>query len=230
MKPMRVAIFDIDGTIFRSSLLIELTEALVKAKIFPVRVKHEYARAYKNWNNRRGSYETYIWAVIKAFDANLRGVKRKDFAKIAEEVAFSNKDKVYRFTRDLVKDLKKKNYYLLAISHSPYEAVKSFGRTLGFNKVYARVYEADARGKFTGDVLYKDLISDKSKILKRALELENLTLKGSVGTGDTESDIAFLEMVDRPICFNPNEKLYKAALRRNWEVIAERKDVIYKIK
>jgi len=30
-----VAFFDIDGTVFRSSLLVELVEALVKEEIFP---------------------------------------------------------------------------------------------------------------------------------------------------------------------------------------------------
>ncbi|GAI32477.1 unnamed protein product, partial [marine sediment metagenome] len=34
-----------------------------------------------------------------------------------------------------------------------------------------------------------------------------------VGVGDTESDIAFLKMVEKPICFNPNKKLYQYAKR-----------------
>jgi len=71
------------------------------------------------------------------------------------------------------------------------------------------------------------LINDKAKILKRAVEKENLTLKGSVGVGDTESDIAFLKMVEKPICFNPNKKLYIRAKRSGWQIIVERKDVIY---
>jgi phosphoserine phosphatase len=56
---------------------------------------------------------------------------------------------------------------------------------------------------------------------------ENLILRGSVGVGDTESDIAFLKFVSRPICFNPNKKLYDHARRAGWEVVVERKDVIY---
>ena len=43
MKPraIKLAIFDIDGTIFRSSLVIELSHALVDAKIFPLSAKKE---------------------------------------------------------------------------------------------------------------------------------------------------------------------------------------------
>jgi phosphoserine phosphatase len=61
------------------------------------------------------------------------------------------------------------------------------------------------------------------------VEKENLSLRHSIGVGDTESDISFLELVSKPICFNPNEKLYQHAKRLKWAVIVERKDVIYAI-
>ena len=66
-------------------------------------------------------------------------------------------------------------------------------------------------------------------LLKRAVEKEGLTLVGSVGVGDTESDIPFLELVEKPICFNPNLKLYKHAKREGWKVVVERKDVVYEL-
>ena len=52
----KVAIFDIDGTVFRSSLLIELTNALIQEGIFNSKVSKLYARNYKNWLNRKGPY------------------------------------------------------------------------------------------------------------------------------------------------------------------------------
>jgi phosphoserine phosphatase len=48
-----------------------------------------------------------------------------------------------------------------------------------------------------------------------------------LAVGDTESDIPLLELVTFPICFNPNENLYNHARRMKWEVVVERKDVIY---
>lgn len=225
--PGKVAIFDIDGTIFRSSLLIELTEALVRERIFPAKTKAIYERAYKRWHEREGSYEEYIGAVIRAFESNIKGVKRNDFLRVAKKVVVSNQNRVYHYTRDLIKELRGKNYYLLAISSSPHEVVERFCKKLGFHKVYGRIYEVGRNGKFTGKVSYAGLISDKSKILRRAVAKEYLTLKKSVGVGDTESDIAFLEKVKTPICFNPNKKLYTYAKRHGWQIVVERKDVIY---
>jgi len=223
----KVAIFDIDGTVFRSSLLIELTDAFVQEGIFRQKVSKLYARNYENWLNRKGPYEEYIGTVIKAFRQNIRGVQYNKFSKVAKKVVAFHKNRIYRYTRDLVRNLKKKNYYLLAISHSPQKVVKEFCKKMGFDKIYGQIYETDRQKRFTGRVLHMELIGNKAEILKRAIEKEKLTLKGSVGVGDTESDIAFLKMVEKPICFNPNQKLYQYAKRAGWKIVVERKDVIY---
>ncbi len=227
----KVAIFDIDGTIFRSSFLIELTEAFVRRGIFKPSVAKMYEREKQNWLDRGGDYEVYIRAVIVAFEKHIKGVKYSDFLAAAKEVLDVEKGRVYRYTRDLVRELKKKKYFVLAISQSPREIVRDFAASLGFDKVYGMFYELDQKTKkrFTGNILHLDLIFNKGEILKRAVELENLTLKGSVGVGDTASDISFLRLVERPICFNPNAKLYRHGKRAGWEIVVERKDVIYRL-
>lgn len=225
----KVAIFDIDGTIFRSSLLIEITDALIQEGIFSSKVRKLYAKAAEEWLNRKGPYEDYIMAVVKAFRQNIKGVEFREFSRVAKKVVAFHKNRIYRHTRDIVKELKGKNYFLLAISHSPQRIVKEFCKKLGFDKIYGQIYEVDKQKRFTGKILHSELILDKAAILRRVLEKEKLTLKGSIGVGDTESDIAFLKMVEKPICFNPNQKLYQHAKRASWQIVVERKDVIYHI-
>ncbi len=249
MKLRKVAVFDIDGTIFRSSLLIEVVNALIHEKIFPARAISIYEGAHKKWLERKGNYDEYIHGVIRAFERNIKGVSETDFMRVASLAVSANQNRVYRYTRDLVKTLAKKHYYLLAISHSPKMIVDAFAKRLGFSKVYGLMYEivhqrrisprggwasGARRGRkkeaqFTGKVLYADVVFDKASILRRAVVKENLTLKGSIGVGDTESDISFLKMVERPICFNPNRKLYAHAKRSGWEIVVERKDMVYTI-
>ncbi len=223
----KVAIFDIDGTIFRSSLLIEVTDALIAEGLFPAKIKNIYAKSYQNWHTRKDSYDKYIGDVVRGFDTNLEKISHKDFVRISKKVVKLQKDKTYRYTRDLVKELKKKGYFLLAISHSPRELVYQFTKNLGFDKVYGRVHEVNAKGKFTGKTLYLDQINNKATILQRAIAAENLTLKGSVAVGDSEGDIPMLSLVQNPIAFNPNSKLYTYAKREGWKIVVERKDVIY---
>jgi HAD superfamily hydrolase (TIGR01490 family) len=225
----KVAIFDIDGTIFRSSLLIELTERLIEKGLFPIKARGEFQKELEKWLNRKGSYEDYIDAVVRVFMKYLKGILYKDFLEAGKEVIEQQKNRVYRYTRDLIKKYKRKGYFLLAISQSPKGVLDKFCIHLGFNKVYGRIYELGPEDRFTGKVIDLHLIANKANIVKRVLKKERLTLKESVGIGDTEGDISFLEMVDRPICFNPNNTLYKTARRNSWKIVVERKDVVYEL-
>ena len=224
----KVAIFDIDGTIFRSSLLIELVEILIERGIFPEESWKGYRKQEKEWLERRGDYEAYVAAIIDVFQKHLRGVHYADFVNVSEEVVTRYQNRVYRYTRDLVADLKKRNYYLLAISQSPKTVVESFAKNMGFNKVYGRIYELGPEDRFTGELVDPHLIENKANIVRRAVERENLTLKKSYGVGDTEGDIPMLELVENPIVFNPNSALYRHARRMGWHIVIERKDVVYK--
>lgn len=229
MKQKKVAVFDVDGTIFRSSLLIQIVERLIFVGAFPESVRDEFERQQSRWVNRKGEYDDYIMAVVKAFLKHIKGMKYGVLADAAETVVAEQRNHVYRYTRDLLKELKKKKYFLLAVSHSPKTILDKFCPAFGFDKVYGTFYETGPNDAFTGEILDSHLIFNKAAVVKRAVEKENLTLKGSIGVGDTESDVPFLDLVDMPICFNPNSKLYKHARREKWKVVVERKDVIYEL-
>jgi HAD superfamily phosphoserine phosphatase-like hydrolase len=224
-----VAIFDIDGTIFRSSVLIELVERLIERGLFPDEAREGYAHERSMWLSRRGSYEAYMMAVIEVFETHLRGVYYGDFADVAEEVMYEQREWVYRYSRELIERLKAQNYYLLAISQSPKTALDVFGEHFGFDKVYGRIYEIGPENRFTGHVVDEQIIGNKANVVRRAVQKEGVTLEGSIGVGDTEGDIGFLELVEMPICFNPNSSLYRYARRMGWQIVVERKDVIYEL-
>jgi len=228
-KRQRVVVFDVDGTIFRSSLLIQLVDRLIEDGAFPKEARKVYAREYEKWLNREGDYQEYIQAVVQAFNKYLKGVYYGALADAAEEVVKEQWKRVYRYTRDLIEDLKGRDYYLLAVSHSPKTVLDKFCPRMGFDKAYGIVYEIGPQECFTGKMLEEHLILNKAAILKRAVEKEGLTLRHSIGVGDTESDIPFLEMVAQPICFNPNSNLYTYAKRMKWKVVVERKDVVYEL-
>lgn len=223
----KVAIFDIDGTIFRSSLLIELVEVLIEEGSFPVSVRAEYEKEKVRWLDRKGDYESYIMAVVRVFVKHIKGMHYDEFLKAAKIVVDRYRHRNYLFTEDLIKKLKKDGYYLLAISQSPKGILDLFCKEIGFDKVYGRIYETDDEGRFTGKIVDEEIISKKSNIVRRAVEKQGLTLEGSVGVGDTEGDISLLELVEKPICFNPNAHLYKHAIEQGWQIFVERKDVIY---
>jgi HAD superfamily hydrolase (TIGR01490 family) len=232
MEKRPFAVFDIDGTFFRSSLLIEVMAAMVKEGLFLPDTPKKYQDAYTRWVTRQGSYHEYIQAVVWAFYSHIPGVKSFDFQDIAKRVVFTERDKVYRFTRELLAECREEERYLLAISLSPKYLVTEFANYYGFDKSYGVMLE-EVDGLFTGRDLSLQLLESKALILRRAVEKENLDLNDSIGVGDTEGDIPILEMVSRPICVNPNRMLYERAKdtphEARWEVRVERKDVVYRI-
>lgn len=225
--PRKVAVFDIDGTIFRSSLAIELVEELLASGLFPPKARRLYERERERWRERLGSYEEYIEKVVVALWRNLEGIPLVSVEQAAERVLKSKRYYTYRFTRDLVRELKSRGYFLLAISHSPSVVVSRFAKGLGFDKAYGTLAAYDEHGILTGKVTDREILANKANILKRVLDKHNLTLSGSVGVGDTETDESLLRLVEHPIAFNPNSLLYKTAKRHGWRIVVERKDVIY---
>ena len=228
MKP--VAFFDIDGTFFRSSLLIELVEKFIDEGIFPLEAAEDFEDEHSAWLSREGSYEAYIEAVIKTFLTHIKGVHYGELADVGRRVVAVQSKKVYRYTRDLVKQLKKEGYVVVAISQSPKTILDEFCKQHGFDKVYGRMYEIGPQDRFTGNVTDVHLIENKANIVKRIFEKnEEFSQENSVAVGDTEGDIPLLDIVKHPICFNPNQALYNYAKREGWEIVVERKDVIYKL-
>ncbi len=226
-----LACFDIDGTLFRSSLLIALCEQLIQDEVFSAAVRDEWHEAYTAWLDRTGTYEEYIAVVINVFCTHIKGVHYGALADAGKRVVSVQQHRVYRFTRDLIRDLQAQGYFLAAISQSPKTVLDLFCEGYGFDKVYGRMYDIGPQDRFTGAVMQESLIADKSAIVKRIIDRhgDKVTLSGSVAVGDTEGDISLLQSVERAICFNPNQLLFNEARQHGWEVVIERKDVIYRI-
>lgn len=226
-KKTKIACFDIDGTIFRSSLLIELMKSLVYYKIFSKKAIQELNDEYFAWVERRGCYEDYIDKALDLFQRQIKGKEQKEIRKISKKVIDYFKDRVYVYTRDLIAKLRK-TYFLISISGSIMEMVKEYNKHLRFDKVFGTVFESN-KGIYTGRKLI-DAAIDKEKIFKEFIQESKFSLKNSIGVGDTEKDLGFLKYVERPIVFNPNSNLERIAWKNGWEIIVERKDVVYKIK
>jgi len=228
---VKLAVFDIDGTIFRSSLIVELVNGLVGAGVFPKKARQEMEADYLAWLNRRGSYDTYIWKVVHIHEHYIKDVKVDEVLPVVKRIIEWQKDRVYRYTRGLIRELKGERRFLLAISGSPSYIVSGFARHMGFDDFRAREFETKD-GVFTGRCLNDDYMRHKDQVLKDFLANEGLAadLNRSLAVGDTDGDIPMLKMVGKPVAFNPNATLAEYAKKKGWRIVVERKDVIYEIK
>jgi HAD superfamily hydrolase (TIGR01490 family) len=224
----KIAIFDIDGTIFRKNLAFELINELVWIKVFPKEVRDKLIKFYSNWLEHKGNYEDYRRALVDLYLNNLKGCKKESIQIASQTVVPFHKDRTYIFANNLIERLKKEKYHIIAVSGSPLEIVEEFNKYLKFNSVFGTVYELDDDDSYTGQTIFEPTV-DKGEVVSKYVEENNLTLEDSYGIGDTESDAKFLEIVTNPIAFNPNYNLKKIAERKKWKIVVEKKDVIYKI-
>lgn len=224
----KFAVFDIDGTIFRSSLVLEAVYALIRKGVFPAKATAEFTNELEEWRSRKDpdSYDAYIEAVVETFGRYIRGVSEDTFKLVSHTVIDEQKLYTYVYTRDLVKTLKGQGYTLVAISGSPKELVEPFTAEHGFDITLSTVYDIRG-GVYTGT--RTAMHTGKDALLKKIVEEHQLDWHNSTGVGDSRGDIGLLENVSKPIAFNPDRDLYKAAKKHGWPIVVERKNVIYEL-
>ncbi len=227
-KKTKLAVFDIDGTIFRKNLAFELINELAWMGIFHRSVRNQLVRHYSDWLDHKGTYEEYRKALVKLYAENIKGCTKDDVEKACQIVIPFYKHRTYVYTSQLVEKFRRENYKIIAVSGSPSEIVEEYNKYLKLDAVFGTIYEMDNE-KYTGGAVFEPTI-DKSQVVRQYLAENDLTLEDSYGVGDTESDARVLEIVANPIAFNPNENLRKIAEKNGWRIVVEKKDVIYDIK
>ncbi len=222
------AVFDIDGTVMRWQFFHAISDALTKHGLIDPAVYQPVRQARMTWKRRSsdGSYRAYEDLLVNTYAQGLRGISAAQYNTVVGEVFETYKDQVYLFTRDLIRELKAKNYLLFAISGSPAEAVNKFGEYYGFDD-FVGVQQEQVGGKLTGKIAYN--FDKKQSILQTMIDKHQATTTGSIGVGDSKSDIAMLALTERPLAFNPDKELLEHAKAHGWRVALERKSVVYQL-
>ena len=225
----KFAVFDIDGTIFRSGLYREVVYELIAADKAPAELLDAFSQLEFDWKARKhnDAFKVYERAMAETFDSVLTRIKCSDFDEAALVVFDRVSDYVYAYTRDLVLKLKQQNYTLIAISGSQEELVRPFADKYGFDAWVGQHYERGNNGYFTGNIIKTH--DGKDIILKRIIKERNLSLIDSIAVGDSGGDIEMLSIVQQPIAFNPDRDLFQIAKKNNWKVVVERKNMIYEL-
>ena len=225
----RFAVFDIDGTLIRWQLYHSIADTLARQGHIEPDVYQAMKDARMKWKRRlepTDSYFEYERQVIDAYEATLKTLSAKQFESAVEAVFNEYKDQVYTYTRDLIAQLKQRDYMLLAISGSQAEIVAKIADYHGFDYYTGTVYERTSSG-FSGRRTVGS--HNKDRVLKSLVKKHGLSFKDSVGVGDSKSDIPMLELVDQPIALNPVADLFEVASAHGWKIVIERKNMVYEL-
>lgn len=222
------AVFDIDGTLIRWQLFHAVTDALARLGYLDKKTYETIRLARRDWKVRTSpkAFQTYESAMIRGFEQIIKNITVKEFESAIDSVIEEYKDQIYTYSRQLLAELKSKNYLLFAISGSQHELVSRIAAYYGFDDFVGTDY-IKQRGLFTGDKNF--YAHDKKNALEQLIDKHQAVLKNSVGIGDSASDISMLELTEKPIAFNPEEALLQHAKEAGWPIVLERKNVIYRL-
>lgn len=198
--------YDLDGTFFRLALFTHVLEAMVNHGSLPPEMVTRIRESDRLWRSRQISYDGYLQATIDALDIWLKqGHPRDLLQSLAQEALAPRIEEVHAFTRSLLRAAQALEYATIAITHSPNESAGVFARHWGFTHIFGSTSAVDERGHYTG----ARELENKPHALKRVVEQEGYARAGSIGVGDTESDIAMISDTEHPIAFNPTAELLK---------------------
>lgn len=224
----RFAVFDIDGTLIRWQLYHAVVDRLAKKGLLGEDAKGQLDQARMHWKRREhpNAFHDYERSLIDVYSQALPLLSTEQFDTAVGEIIQEYKAQVYTYTRDLITELKRQDYMLVAISGSHQELVEQIAKEYGFDVWQGSTYGRQD-GRFTGEVAIAS--NDKKARLEQIITENNLSLDGSYAVGDSLSDAPMLEMVENPIAFNPDQKLYTKAKEQGWKIVVERKNVIYEL-
>jgi HAD superfamily hydrolase (TIGR01490 family) len=229
------AFFDIDGTFYRDSLLIEHFKRLIKYEIISPSVWHDHAKnTFQDWDKRQGNYDVYLLDVSKLYVEHLTNISKEDIEFIAKQVIRLKADRVYKYTRQRIQWHLENGHKVIFISGSPDFLVSKMAEKYNATDYCGSTYHIDDKGLFTGEVQPMWDSVNKEKTIKAMAEKHNIDLAESYAYGDTNGDLTMLQNVGYPIAINPAKELLTAIMEREdirekTRIVIERKDVIYQL-
>jgi len=229
------AFFDIDGTLYRDSLMVEHFKRLIKYEVIDPAIWHNHAKTtFHDWDKRQGNYEDYLLEVADIYLNTMKGKDKSHIEFITNQVINIKGDRVYRYTRDRIDWHKDQGHKIIFISGSPDYLVSKMAEKYEATDYKATEYKVDKNNCFTGEITQMWDSDSKQQAISEFVEKYNIDLSKSYSYGDTNGDLSMLQLVGNPIAVNPARELVlriksDKELEEKTVIIIERKDVIYKL-
>lgn len=227
------AFFDIDGTIYRDGLIIEMFKKMINYELVGQgRWYEEVKPAFDAWDKRLGDYDNYLGKIVEIFKETIKWKSSVHIDWIAKNVVEQKGDRVYQFSRKEIERHRSLGHKIIAISGSPDALVREMAKKYNFDDYRGTIYHVDDDGIYTGEITPMwDSIS-KEKALLELKEEYDLDLDACYSYGDTNGDLTMFKNTGHPNAINPSKELIMNIkkdedLRDKVKIVVERKDVIY---
>lgn len=230
------AFFDIDGTLYREGLITEIFKKLIKSEIIDKkRWYNEVREKYIKWDKRIGNYDDYLIKMAEIYIDAIKGLHKTQIEFIAGKVIEQKGDRVYTYTRNMIKWHIDQGHKVITVSGSPYELVSAMSKKHGFHDFIGSIYLTDSNNIYTGEVNPMWDSTNKKQAVKHLVDKYDINLSSSYAYGDTAGDFSMLKSVAHPVAINPTKELVMKLKNDSYtcekaKIIVERKDMVYRLR
>ena len=228
------AFFDIDGTLYRDSLMVEHFKKLIKYDIIDQKAWLENARdTFMNWDKRQGNYDDYLDQVCDIYVKYLTGLDKTCIDFTSGQVIKLKSERVYKYTRSRIKWHLDNGHIVIFISGSPDFLVQKMANKYGATDYNGSIYLFE-NDTFNGTVIPMWDSKSKNTAIDNFVEKYNIDLSISYAYGDTNGDVTMLKRAGNRVAINPTKELLNhinndTDLKNTTNIIVERKDIIYSL-
>lgn len=219
MEERRVALFDVDNTIYQGYVIFDLAKLQTDTGLVPPTCFESLLKDTKDYSKGKILYRTYARrAMVHWAD----GLRDKPYSEIYNQTLnfLRSENKLFPYF-DKVVELLRSAYDIYLVTAEPQFVTGAIEDIFGLPKGACSIFESKD-DKLTGNVVEvlstrRQKISAIRKLLRRGHTLEN-----SFGFGDSDSDIEMMEFTSFPIGFRKekrDEKFEEQCLLRDWNLI-----------
>lgn len=212
------ATFDLDGTVFKMTVLEAYTDWLSQQTVF-YPIPTEITTAKQEWknDNTEQKYNAHLGQLVRFFIEQVPGKSVSQLGEAARIVANQQRHRRWNVTTTLIENLRP-THNVISISLMPEWLMGPFTEDLGFVALMGSTY-----------VAREGLFTNEAHSIDKAVEYTNARNGDSsqldIHMGDTVGDGSLFALAKRPILFNPSWTLYQQLKASGFTVITSHKDV-----
>lgn len=229
---VKLAAFDIDGTLSTGVLSLSLLEELVNRGLFSKQVFNKLHSLELDYAKGKLEREEMSELWLQNYLQAMKGNDPEQYIKAAAEVWEKAKDNTFDFVEPMLNKLTEKGYTTLVISASPDEIVRFFCQANSFSvdRFRATKVKLDQFGKYTDSPevtlsLAKHKLEQLNDLANNLFPDQEVDWQDSLAMGDSYSDLEMLKAIGKPVVMKESTReaneLVKIAEDNNWTVVDE---------
>ncbi|GAB3483908.1 HAD family hydrolase [Amycolatopsis cihanbeyliensis] len=216
---MKVAVFDLDGTLLPGALALDLAYAFARHVDVDI---NSITCLMSEYQDGAVSHDELMVRLHQILQKTFAGLAVEYVAHQAELVWRQAATRLHHYVWPALESLRGAGYQIWLISGSPAQTVRVAATALGFHQWSATEF-AVYDGRFTGELISAPALAGGKfgafHALLHRTDARKLDTEKSMAVGNSPADAELLEIVGNPFAFEPDRYLARMAHYNNWPVI-----------